>query len=265
MNPISFMTANFVARQLDYNMTGDWGQGDTATQNYFRPLATYRERLGVLLAEIKPLGFSAIDLWGGHLNPLWATPDHIQIAKELIAANGFDIASLAGWWDTREELEGSCKIATGVGTTILGGGGSLLQTDRAFVVDRLRHYGLKYGYENHPEKTPEEILGKIGEGDEDCIGLAVDTGWFGTQSFDAADAMRQLKDRTFHVHLKDVKQAGEHVTCRFGDGVVPLRDCVDVLKAAGYTGGYSIEHEPEDHNPLAEIEESYALLKEWMT
>jgi hypothetical protein len=40
MTTVSFMGANFVARQVGYNMTDGWGQGDAATNEYFRPLAT---------------------------------------------------------------------------------------------------------------------------------------------------------------------------------------------------------------------------------
>ena len=68
MTQISFMTANYVARQLDYNMTEGWMQGDDAVNAYFAPIATYAERFGALLAEIQGLGFTAIDLWLAHLN-----------------------------------------------------------------------------------------------------------------------------------------------------------------------------------------------------
>ena len=35
-NAISFITANFVAREIGYSMS-DWGEGDRATQECFRP------------------------------------------------------------------------------------------------------------------------------------------------------------------------------------------------------------------------------------
>lgn len=41
MNTISFMTANYVARQIDYHMTKGWMDGDDATNAYFAPIATY--------------------------------------------------------------------------------------------------------------------------------------------------------------------------------------------------------------------------------
>ena len=57
------------------------------------------------------------------------------------------------------------------------------------MVGKLKEYGLKLGIENHPEKNPGELLAKIGDGGEGTIGAAVDTGWFGTHSYDAAKAL----------------------------------------------------------------------------
>jgi len=41
---ISFMSANYVAREVGYAMHG-WGHGDRATNDAFRPLETYEGRL----------------------------------------------------------------------------------------------------------------------------------------------------------------------------------------------------------------------------
>ena len=41
MNTISFMSANYVARQVNYQMTEGWMQGDAAPNAYFRPLDTF--------------------------------------------------------------------------------------------------------------------------------------------------------------------------------------------------------------------------------
>ena len=48
----SFITANFVARQIGYHMDKGWMQGDDATNAYFAPLATYEARLDAMLGEI---------------------------------------------------------------------------------------------------------------------------------------------------------------------------------------------------------------------
>src|SRR4051812_30867154 len=69
---VSCMGANFVAREVGYSLPGDWtvsdwGNGDRAANEYFRPLESYRERLAALLQEIVQMGFTAIDLWTAHL------------------------------------------------------------------------------------------------------------------------------------------------------------------------------------------------------
>ena len=53
---ISFMTANYVARQVDYNMTRGWGQGDKATAEYFKPVETFATRLEEYLKDIQAMG-----------------------------------------------------------------------------------------------------------------------------------------------------------------------------------------------------------------
>jgi sugar phosphate isomerase/epimerase len=264
-NRISFMSANYVARQVDYNMTGGWGQGDRATSDYFRPIETFPERFEVILQNVRDLGFEAMDLWTAHVRPTWATKEHLEAARSLLAQFGLTVPSLAGWFgSTAEEFERSCQIAVALDCPILGGSSSMVEKDRAFVEATLKRYGLRLGLENHPEKTPEELLEKIGDGGEGTIGATVDTGWFGTQGYDAARAIERLGKHVFHVHLKDVLKDGEHETCRFGEGIVPVEACVQAMKRIGYTGAICIEHEPELFDPTEDVRASYALLREWL-
>lgn len=273
MNTISFMTANYVARQLGYNMTRGWGQGDKAANEYFRPIETFPERFEALLQEISDLGFTAIDLWLAHLNSTWATPEHIAVARDLLAKFGLSVVSLAGWFgSTPEEFAATCRLAVELGRPLLGGSTSVLEKDRDFVVGALKEHGLKFGIENHPEKNPGELLARIGDpstgsggaGGDGTIGACVDTGWFATQGYDAAQALEELREVLFHVHLKDVLAVGAHDTCGYGKGIVPIERCVRTLQRIGYTGGISIEHEPEQYSPNDDCVEAHMLLKGWL-
>jgi L-ribulose-5-phosphate 3-epimerase len=265
LNPISFMTANFVARQLDYHMTRGWGEGMRATGDYFRPLETYAERFEAMLAEVVAMGFSSLDLWHAHLDQSWASGEHIAIANDLLAKHNLTVTSLAsGFGNTVEEFARTCRLAAALNVPVLGGGSPLLQTERAAVVNLLREHGIVLGYENHPEKTPGKVLSKLGDGDEDVVGVALDTGWFGTQDYDAAKAVAELEGRLFHIHLKDVLAAGAHDTCRFGRGVVPVRSCVETLQRLGYTGPICVEHEPEHFDPTEDVIASREMLEAWL-
>ncbi len=265
-NPISFMTANWVARQVDWNMTRGWGQGDKATSEHFRPIETFRVRLDEYLRDVRDLGFDSLDMWTAIISPQWVTDEHLRIARELLDQYGLRVLSLAGWFGSdAAEFEKSCQIAVALDHAILGGSTSMLEKDRPYVVSALKGYGLRLGLENHPEKNPQEMINRVGDGGDGTIGVCVDTGWFGTQGYDAALALQELQNALFYVHLKDVLKAGEHVTCRFGQGIVPLRECVVALKQIGYTGGISVEHEPEHSNPNEDVQASAAMLKEWLS
>lgn len=196
-------------------------------------------------------------MWLSPLNYTWATDDHIALARGLLRRYNLSVASLGGWFgSTPDEFERSCQIAVALGAPILGGGTSMLKKDRPLVIARLKQHGLKFGLENHPEKTPQEVLDQIGSDGEDVLGATVDTGWFGTQGYDAARAIEELGPYVFHVHLKDVKAAGAHETCRYGEGVVPIEGCVRALKQIGYQGAISVEHEPHHVDPTDDIRAS---------
>ena len=85
-----------------------------------------------------------------------------------------------------------------------------------------------------PKITPE-IMQKIDGGRRERVGVALDTGWCGTQGFDAADAVKRINEagKLFIVHLKDVTEAGKHDTCAIGEGIVPCERVVRYLVEAG--------------------------------
>jgi sugar phosphate isomerase/epimerase len=257
----SFMGANYVARELGYDGIDDWGRCDAATNAAFAPIETYEERLDAVLAPVRDAGFDRIDLWTAHLNWRWATSEHLELAAEALGRHGLEVVSMAGGFgDTTDDLAAACRVATAVGAPFLGGMGRALTDDPRAAAHVLREHGVRLGLENHPERNPDEVLAKLGH-EGDVVGVTVDTGWFATHGYDAAAAIRELDERVFHVHLKDVERPGEHVTCTHGTGCVDIDACVDALQAIGYGGPVSIEHEPFDHDPTAECVDMHAALR----
>lgn len=101
------------------------------------------------------LGVAVIDLWTAHLNPAWATPEHVAAAKRELERTGLSVSSLAGGFgSTPEAFAASCHLAADLGAPVLGGSSGLLYTDRDALLSLLREYGVTFGLENHPEKTP---------------------------------------------------------------------------------------------------------------
>jgi sugar phosphate isomerase/epimerase len=249
---LSFMGANYVSAALGYGAAEDWAPFDEATNRAFAPLETFDERFRGVLAPIREAGFDALDLWTAHLSWRWATPEHVRLARAALEDGGLRVVSLAGnFGSTAEELEQACVLANALGVDLLGGMGDVLRADRVGAAAVLRAHGVRFGYENHPETDPRQVLDLIGD-DRDVLGATVDTGWFATHGCDAVQAIHDLRERTFHVHLKDVERPGEHVTCTHGTGCVDIEGCVEALLALGYDGALSVEHEPYDHDPTAE-------------
>ena len=256
---IAYMTANEVARETGWAMDG-WGHGDRATNEAFAPLETYAERFDGLLGRVRALGFEAVDLWGAHLGTEWATDAHVGIARDALARHGLTVATYATWVGPGN-VERACELALALGTDVIGGGFS---GEAEALAPVLRAHAVTLAIENHPERTPVEVLAKI-EAGGGTMAATVDTGWWGTQGYDAAKAIEDLGDHVAHVHLKDVLREGEpHDTCAWGAGVVDVEACVRTLRRLGYAGAYSIEHEPEDHDPSEEIALMRTQLEGWL-
>jgi L-ribulose-5-phosphate 3-epimerase len=261
---ISFMSANYVAKELGYGAADEWGPFDTATNAAFAPIATFESRFDALLGAVADIGFDAIDLWFGHLNWRWATPDHVAIARAAVARHGVQIVSLAGTiGSTTADVEAACRLANALDVDLIAGIGPVLQTDREATVAALSEHGVRFGLENHPERTPAEVLDAIG--DAEVLGAAVDTGWWATQGYDPVAAIRELSDRIVHVHLKDVEEPGAHVTCMHGEGCARIADCVDVLLEMGYSGPMSVEHHSFDRDPTTECARALVLIREQLS
>ncbi len=256
---ISLNGSSLVGQQVGYQK--NWSQSVATVNEYYKTLDTFADRFEKMLQGVQALGFSALDIWtAGQLNWAWATPEHIAIAKNLLEKYDFTVTSLSGeFGQTREEFESACRLALGINTSLLSGTLPLLFTDRAYVVEKLRDYDLGLAIENHPERHPTEMLEKIGDGAEGRIGTSIDTGWYATQGYDAAQAIYDLKDHLLHIHLKDVL-AGEHINCGYGKGIVPIDRCLNALKEIGYPHDISVENHTFDHDPTDELR----LALEWV-
>ena len=205
-----------------------------------------------------------MDIWTAHLNPRWATDEHLRIAAGLLAEHELTVPSLAGSAGADlDYFRGLCRIARAVGAPVSaaprragrrpGRGGGRAGRSTTWCS----------AWRTIPS-APRRILEAMGDPAGGRIGAALDTGWFGTHGYDAADAIEAVADRLKHVHIKDVAAPGGHDTVSLGEGCVPVRRCVEVLRRIGYAGTMSIEHEPEDRDPVPEVLRSRELLREWL-
>lgn len=261
----TFMTANYVARELDYNGEdlSDWGRCHDATVKAFHG-PQFAEKFEELVVQVKACGFDSLELWVAHLDPFQATPEMIQQAVKILEKHNMKVHSYTAGFGTpgvsRDEAVRIFETARAIGARVLAQG--FHPANGPIVQELAQTYGIRMGLENHPEKTPQEAIDKIRDF-APWVGVAIDTGWFATQGYDPVQAVRELKDYIVHVHLKDIRAAGSHETCALGDGVVDVREVLAALKEIGYNGVITIEHEPMDYDPTDDVIKSLERAKRW--
>jgi sugar phosphate isomerase/epimerase len=245
---IAFNTANLVARVTGYRYAGaEWG-----TQHDKTAAAMNEREWATICREIADAGYEAVEVWIAHCDPRFTDEKRARAWRKILDDNGLAPIGLAG-----ALTDSSARICQWMGIPATNGGywGTSLDEVRRIVTAT----GLRCNYENHPEKSVEEIVGRI-EGGGPGIGLCVDTGWLGTNGINAVSAVRTLGPLVQHVHVKDVRAAGSHETCPLGAGCVGIAGAIRALKEADYQGWYSWEDEPEDRNPM----EIARPMREWI-
>jgi sugar phosphate isomerase/epimerase len=273
---ISFISANLVARPLGWKMTRNWAQGESANEDLFRPEKSFAERFEEMIERIVEMGFSSIDLWNAHLHPAWATSGHLDAARAVLRNAHIRVTAYASHWGkTEADLDQVVRVMRALDTDLLSGNFGMLSDGRECLGKALRDRGLKLAYENHPEKSADEILEKIGASDHDVVGVAFDTGWAASQGYDATEAVNVLAPRLFHFHAKDVLARRQtaagyalidmgHETCALGDGIVGIEAALKQAEKLGFDGPVGIEHEPETYDPSAECRTSLHRVRSWL-
>jgi L-ribulose-5-phosphate 3-epimerase len=267
MRTISFISANYVGRALDYRGPHDWMPNQEAVIASMTP-----ERFLHIVLDVAAAAFVAVDVWTAHCH--WQhhdREDYVEQVKGYCSQFDLAITSYAGGFEVKgpAEVERVFKFMKQLGAPIFAGGirgpgpGELCP----IVNDVCVKYNVRWGFENHPEKGVGEIMEKIDRGRHERVGVALDTGWCGTQGFAALDAVKRIREagKLFILHLKDVKEAGRHDTCALGEGIVPCEKVVRYLVESKWAGTICIEHEPFDRDPMPEVVRSYQRVVEWLT
>ncbi|TAK23932.1 MAG: sugar phosphate isomerase/epimerase [Chloroflexota bacterium] len=268
---VTFITANYVARESNYALQPfNWGVADKATVDAFSG-STFSSKFDEMCRLIAAAGFKNIDIWVAHLNPTRVTDSQVNEAVAILKTHGLRVAAYTGGLGrpdmTRADGERVYKVAKAIGTPVIDVG--LNPTNEKLAFELGKEYGIKYAIENHPEKTPRELIDRLNRmpsGYTDVIGVAQDTGFWGQFGYDAVKATRELKPFLYHMHLKQVKKHPDDAwhSCGYDEGVVDIQAVVKTLVEIGYTEAVSVEHEPQSEDPMPAVARSATLLRGWL-
>jgi sugar phosphate isomerase/epimerase len=129
-----------------------------------------------------------------------------------------------------------------------------------------------HGYISQDSDRVERLFNAV---NRDNFGILVDIGNFVCVDEDNVRAVSRLAPYAVHVHAKDffIQDFGTcpegwgttrgrryFCGCVLGEGVVPVRQCIDIVRAAGYNGYFSLEYEGKI-DCIEGIKRGYAFLR----
>ncbi|QOV87790.1 sugar phosphate isomerase/epimerase family protein [Humisphaera borealis] len=132
----------------------------------------------------------------------------------------------------------------------------------------VKEFDIKLAIHNHgPEDkifpSPYEVQ-KAVEKLDPRIGYCIDVGHTARAGHDPAKAMRDLKDRLYDVHFKDVadlKGKSAKSEIELGRGELNIKSMTQALIEIGFVGHVGFEHEKDPIDPLPGLAESVGYLK----
>jgi sugar phosphate isomerase/epimerase len=245
---ICFNTANFVGRLVGYR----FAMSDWMTLHQRTAAETDGTAFAGICREIADAGYTAVELWQALAEPTVMTEESAKERRAILDDHGLAAVGYGGYLGTGAE-----KVCPWLGIEHINGGFSL-EPSKATAL--CMEHGVKTNFENHPQRSVDEILAPIGGGNE-WLGVCLDLGWLGTMGVNGPDTIRKLGPLVRWVHAKDVREAGRHDTCMLGDGVADIAGCIGALNEIGYDGWLSWEDEPEDRNPMESAVENRLWLE----
>ena len=254
------------------------------------------------LAAIREIGFEyfetqAVGPWCPHVNVETDDPENLVKLK-----NKYGFKEITGLWSLNGNIIAnpnavesgirSIEWAAAAGIPVLHTGDGKkpkeMSDDDAFktleeklglILEAAKKNGVKVAIEPHGSfsLTGEGLKRILSIGDADVLGINYDAcnifraGYVESgnnksgyktegRGEDEVSVLRDVVDRVVHCHAKDIN--AEKKCVAVGDGIVNVKDCIELLKNSGYSGVVSVETEGGDDfdEIVALAAKSYAYL-----
>src|SRR5438552_2443069 len=139
----------------------------------------------------------------------------------------------------------------------------------AMLADDAAASGIRVGVETHDEfASSRTVAGALKLAPGSSVGAIWDIYHTARMGESPAQVLAELGERVINVHLKDGRRSADGWQLQMlGEGEIPVRDALRLLRAQGYEDFISVEWEKKWHPELAEPEIAYprhiALLRQY--
>lgn len=222
----------------------------------------HHEPVAAVLGRVRALGLEHLELWYGHPDGRADYQKRGEAEARALRAEaeeaGIAIPTfcIGGWSGVDAgRVQRAIAFARGLGAATVTGCATPAVAEA--LAPAFASAGLRFGIENHRGNVFERpadllpVLARTGE----AVGCNFDSGHFLLAGCDVLEAAEALRGRIYHVHLKDIdlKDGPAGQPAPVGEGALPLDALVAALRAQGYAGLLSIEHEIAG-DPTAELQ-----------
>jgi sugar phosphate isomerase/epimerase len=241
---IGTITCSYFMRVYGYKRPENFNWADMCEK--------YRKEFGQtdfieMASEIRSIGYDNLEIWEPNFSYFVYAEEQAQAMAAVLKKMGFkNLAYCIGGWIDKDapQVEKAYRIARALGAKTVTGALLLAGAEKILPeIERCgRMYGIHFGIENHPSplaESPEEIR-RLCE-NYSTIGANIDTSMYNS-GYNLIAAANLLRDKLFHVHLKDIMKDGDDCF-PLGEGDIPLSGFIKLLKQWHYDGLLSVEDE----------------------
>lgn len=240
---------------------------------------SFRDRsLPDALSVIVKIGFSSVELWSGHLDPLKSTDREISGWKKKFDDAGVRVTSYFVDFQKNasdEQFGRNFQAARLLGANVLSSNvaKSLVpRVDRACQKFKM-YVGLHNEVYGRPEHNPQpdqvqfpsdyvEVFRKSSH----WIGATLDVGHLYAAGYDPVKFIREHHQRIVSIHLKDENRVLPHYTdFPFGKGPTPLVPILHALQQVHFKRPANIEWGVEKVDPVHGVADALAYVKHALT
>ena len=226
-----------------------------------------REDFVTLAKEIKDMGYDSLEIWEPNFSyKVYTEADARAMAEELKQMGFGRLAYCIGGWGKGDipEVEKAYRFAKALGAPVVDG--CISKADAGEILPEVEKWGkalgIRYAIENHPSpnlEDPEDIAAAIKP--YDTVGANLDTGIYNMMGYDVLAAADLLREKVFHIHLKDTVKGSSDGCLPIGDGDAPLRELLAKVRDWGYKDMLSVEYE-YPHDPAPGLKKSIKFIQE---
>jgi sugar phosphate isomerase/epimerase len=235
---------------------------------------SFRDRpLERALQDIVDIGFSSVELYTGHLDPLKATDQEIRSWKNKFADAGVKLASYyveMGDDPTDSEIDRCFEGGRLLGVNILSA--SLTKPVVPRVDKACMKHKMYLGLHNHwfnPHDTKQfqdpQDYDEVLRSSSPWLSITLDVGHFHAAGNDPVKFIATHHKRIVSLHLKDRGDDPEHIDHPYGQGNTPNIAVVRFLKKIRYKHAANIEWEVESADPYRGVADGLAYFQRALT